>query len=105
MHWYNCLVFTENAVTTTANLNLHFGAFVVAVLIRNFDEWTVYLREKINELKIYDHICDPLSSNASALDTKVGSIWTMSPRADFGLRGKSTWISKIVNNLFNLLLY
>ena len=90
MHWYKCLVFTENAVTTTANLNLHFGAFVVAVLIRNFDEWTVYLREKINELKIYDHICDPLSSNASALDTKVGSIWTMSPRADLGLRGKST---------------
>ena len=37
MHWYKCLVFTENAVTTTANLNLQFwGVFFVAVLMKTY---------------------------------------------------------------------
>ena len=39
-----CLVFTENTVTTTAVLNLQFGAYMMAVLMRNFAKWTVYTK-------------------------------------------------------------
>ena len=68
-------MFTESAMPTTAIFKLAILGFFVAVLLRNIEQWTVYLRGKINELKIYDHICcDPLSPNASALDSKLGSI-------------------------------